>query len=273
MTSLRDPKHTQVMGLIWESRNHLLCLPMLSLGLGAKCERNAWVTKKVVHSSAGLCSWPSSQVYLRYQRGPLHNTVKTKIPHNEDILLKISQVRAMLKTGSPLSEEPIQPGSPPALIHTFARQAGYRWSSQLEFRTNVLNILKRLAQQGAFRVTGRQELNARGSSRFTRTGANAQKVHGEWHSPPPLKFSLSLSLHLTAHLLVITEMHIAHVPLGTLAFSPSYWNGLGQNNRYHGSFTTVCLLGCSHQPIPQERNECQGDFKKLLNPDGQGGFY
>jgi len=61
LASLQDPKHTQESRLIWERRIPLLCLPMPTLGLRAKCEeRNAWVPRCTVCSSARLCSWRSS---------------------------------------------------------------------------------------------------------------------------------------------------------------------------------------------------------------------
>lgn len=87
----------------------------------------------------------------------------------------------------------------------------------------MIRIFKYVVQQGTFSVTARQELDAR-VSRFPMTGSNAQKGHGEWHSPLLLQFSLSLSLPTAAQftLLVICQWD-EHRTYYTecLAFSPS----------------------------------------------------
>lgn len=144
---------------------------------------------------------------------------------------------------------------------------------------NALSIFKWLVQQGAFSVTGRQERNAWGSSRFTRTGANAQKARGEWHLPPLLKFSLCLSLSLppshsspVSYLLVkCTEGTFHCVPW----HSPPH-SGMVTARTTHTTVVSqlsACWVVPTTPSLKKEMNKCHGNLKKLLNTDSQEGWY
>lgn len=120
----------------------------------------------------------------------------------------------------------------------------------------IICIFKCLVHQGAFSVTERQEKHAWGSSRSVRTGQMLRMCMEDGiHHHYLNSLSPSPNFHSSLCQLFVRKMHTGCIPLCTLAFSPSYWNGLSQNNSHHSGFTTFCLLGCSHQPDSQERNE------------------
>lgn len=140
----------------------------------------------------------------------------------------------------------------------------------------IICISKCSVQQCAFSVTGRQELNAQGSSRFTRTGANAQKVHGKWHSVPLLKFSLhprppNLTAHFVSYSLEKCTWDAFHCILwpfpchtGMVSARVTHTVVVSQLSACWAAPTTPSMKGM---------NQCHGNFKKLLNPNHQDGLY
>lgn len=127
-----------------------------------------------------------------------------KIPHNQNFLLKVFQGYAMSQANlcqrRQYSQLFLQVEMHFGLLGRVLDELACLSLKQ------IIRIFKYVVQQGTFSVTARQQLDARGS-RFPMTGSNAQKGHGEWHSPLLLKFSLSLSLPTAAQftLLVICQ--------------------------------------------------------------------
>lgn len=94
-----------------------------------------------------------------------------------------------------------------------------------------------------------QELNAQGSSRFTRTGSNPQKVAGECIHPI-VKFEYSGILPL------ILE--------GSYAEQSIRW--------FHNYSFTAFWVVPSTTSLKKGMNRCHANFKNL-NPDHQEGLY
>lgn len=169
MTSHQDPKHTQVMGLIWERRNHL-CLPMPPQASAPNMRRET-LGCQGGHFILLLISVLGRPLKSIWDRGLVHSIILLrrkpqiiKLPCWKSPRCMPCGRQTRLCQRRQYSQLSLQ------CWYTLAfTRLGTRQTSPLEFKQTTY-IFKCSGQQGAFSVTGRHEQNASGSGRVTRTG-------------------------------------------------------------------------------------------------------